>query len=520
MPKVVSDPALRGMENVLAQSTDLQPANVSVDEVLDSLENDPEFMIQFFLGDQLTQDVPQFHIDIMNRMTSMSVMRLLLCIPRGHAKTTWAKLAVIWHWLFTDHRFAVYLSNTAPIAKNCCRDIINFLKCDNFISVFGPAEFQKEAENEGLWIFVLNLPNGKKKKCILRAAGAGQQTRGINVDNQRPDIAIVDDLEDKENTKTEVLQKQLDDWMFGTFIKSLDKFKYKIIWLGNMLRKTSLLARLSKNPIWHPIVYGCLIKNPVTGIMQPLWPELWPIKEIREDFAEYTALGLVETWMCEMMNMPGSGKNGFTGDQIKYELRPSPDSNQILATFVTIDPAFGEKQVNDNSAVVVHAILDDGPTMVVDYACEKMSEAQMFDKALDFAETWGAWFWGIESVAAQAVLITLFKVYAIQQSVDSSLEMVKLMAGQHKSGRIQAWVSMMSKGATAIPEGEMMITSQLLAYDPEQRDNNDDLIDACAYQPQMLDNYMPLIIQNYMMNLNDNHAIGQETQTGVDACRI
>src|SRR3546814_1749936 len=82
------------------------------------------------------------------------------------------------------------------------------------------------------------------KKCSLHAVGAGQQMRGINIDNQRPDMAVVDDVEDNENTESELLQKKLDRWIFGPFLTALARRK-KVIWLGNMLQKTSLLARLS-----------------------------------------------------------------------------------------------------------------------------------------------------------------------------------------------------------------------------------------------------------------------------------
>jgi hypothetical protein len=94
--------------------------------------------------------------------------------------------------------------------------------------------------------------------------------RGINIDNLRPDIAVVDDVEDNENTESEAQQKKLDRWMFGPFLKALARRK-KILWLGNMLTKTSLLARLSRNPKWNPVVFGCLIKDAVTGALRPLW---------------------------------------------------------------------------------------------------------------------------------------------------------------------------------------------------------------------------------------------------------
>jgi hypothetical protein len=289
--------------------------NVDVDlqQVRLLLKTDAEFFIEFFLAEQLDMPVPEFHKEIWTKLTDQEKERVLLAIPRDHAKTTLAKLIVVWYWLFTSHRFAVYLSNTAPIAKGACRDIMAFLQTPNYIEVFGRIRMVKSSENEGLWLFDLPMPNGQSKRCALRAVGQGQQMRGINIDNQRPDIAVVDDVEDNENTESELQQKKLDRWMFGPFLKALAR-KKKILWLGNMLTKTSLLARLSRNPRWNPVVFGCLVKDAVTGALLPLWSGKWSVPALKEDFKEYRDLGLVESWMCEMMNMPGHGENGFTAE--------------------------------------------------------------------------------------------------------------------------------------------------------------------------------------------------------------
>src|SRR3546814_15606201 len=169
-------------------------------------------------------------------------------------------LAVVWYFRYTNHRFCVYLSNTNTIAKNACKDIIGYLKSPNSIAVFGEIKMIKESETDSLWIFELTTPEGRVKKCILRAVGAGQQMRGINIDNQRPDMAVVDDVEDNENHESELLQKTLDRWIFGPFLKALARRK-KVIWLGNMLQKTSLLARLSQRTNRNPVASGSLVET-------------------------------------------------------------------------------------------------------------------------------------------------------------------------------------------------------------------------------------------------------------------
>ena len=375
MPAVESD-WLDPEESFNYSSVDTADVSADTAQVIRLLRVDAEFFIEFFLGDSLDLPVPHFHTEIWTEVTDQSKERSLLAIPRDHAKTTLAKLSVIWHWLFTAHRFAVYLSNTNPIAKGACKDIVDFLSHPNFVSIFGDVKVIKSSENESLWIFELTLPGGHTKRCILRAVGQGQQMRGINIDNQRPDIAVVDDVEDNDNTDSEFQQKKLDKWMFGPFLKALAR-KKRILWLGNMLSKTCLLARLSRNPKWNPVVFGALVKDSESQQLVPLWPDKWTVDALKEDFNEYRDNGLVETWMCEMMNMPGHGENGFTADQINYAPQGAPD--EYLATWITIDPAFGLNAENDESAISVHGLpRDGGVPRTVDIRHGRMDESEMF----------------------------------------------------------------------------------------------------------------------------------------------
>lgn len=472
-------------------------ASASRGEIIKRLEEDGEFFIEFFLAEELTSPVPFFHFgEIWPLLTNTAMQRVLLAIPRDHAKTTLAKLAVVWYFLFTNHRFCVYLSNTNTIAKNACKDIIGYLRSPNFESVYGKVKFTKESDTDSLWQFEIQLATGRIKKCTLRAVGANQQMRGINIDNQRPDIAVVDDVEDNENTDSLILQKKLDKWIFGPFIKALARRK-KIIWLGNMLQKTSLLARLSQRPNWNPVVFGALVKDVVTGLLRPLWPERWPLDELIEDFQEYRELDLVETWMCEMMNMPGHGIDGFTSDQIRYQAIPGTD--EILASWLVLDPAFGENSHNDNSSITVHVLPKDGPAMVVEHRTAKMSEHEIFDSMYELSLKWGAWVWGIEAVAAQRVLIPFFKLLLAAKLMNHTVEMIPLMAGRGdpKVSRIRSWVGLMSKGEYAVYDGAVEIATQLLNYNMKKNSNDDDLIDSCAYGPQMLLEYEALLVAAY-----------------------
>lgn len=493
-----------------------QLVEAEIEVIRQLLRQSGEFFITFFLAESLDLPVPKFHEEIWGLLTDSAAEkeRVLLAIPRDHAKTTLSKLVVLWYWLFTRHRFCVYLSSTAPIAKGACRDIMDFMLNPNFIAVYGKIKLVKSSENEGLWIFDLQVRPGVWKRCILRGLGQGQQMRGINIDNQRPDIAVVDDVEDNDVVDSEAQQKKLDKWMFGTFLKALAR-KKKVLWLGNMLAKSSLLARLSRRPKWNPVVFGCLVKDSVTGILQPLWPGKWTVHALQEDFQEYKDEGLVETWMCEMMNMPGHGENGFTADNINYVPMLTPDD--VDYAWLTLDPAFGQKSHNDESSITVHMVPRGGgtPRSYCWGHSPLWDEFRIFQEMLDAATYWGAWVWGIEAVAAQKVLISLFNVLLAQRMLLNQVEMIPLMSGRGdpKAGRIKAYVALMSNGEWGLIESDVDITQQILDYDFRKKDQADDIIDSAAYGPMMLDAYLPVIQAAAMgVNLENNGRVQHEME--------
>lgn len=495
----MSEPLPKFKQDETRESQEAISALADLDSIRMSLRDDPEFLINFFLAGMIDSEVPEFHKTIFKRMTDMDLIRILLAIPRGHAKTTLAKLAVVWYYCFTSYRFAVYVSNTSTIATNACIDIVNFLKSDNFSAVFGRVNWIMENTSKGIWKFEIEV-DGKIKTCILRSAGAGQQMRGINIDNQRPDICVVDDLEDLDNTGNPVLQEKLDNWVFSTLIKAFAKH-FKIIWIGNMLTPTALLARLSKDPDWNPIVFGSIVTDPVTREMRPLWPDLWPMEALKKDLQEYKRLGLVETWMCEMMNLPGQGEDGFSQSQINYV---SPVQIEDLeGTYMTLDPAFGQDNtIHDDSAIVVHGVPKGDIPRVLEYNAGKGSEADTFYKMLEYARRWNCWVWGIEVGGQQGTLIKLFEMLAAAED-EHNIQFVELHHNnKSKASRISAWVAAMETGIYGIPDWDMDITTQLLAYNKRKDNQKDDLIDSCASGLNMFENNFGLISSQYRQMMN------------------
>src|SRR3546814_20727939 len=101
-------------------------------------------------------------------------------------------------------------------------------------------------------------------------------------------------------------------------------------------------------------------------------------------------------------------------------------------------------------------IQEDWPPIVVDYFKGQVSEDVLFDEMMRLATKWNAWTWGIEAIAAQRALITLFRVFLAAKFPNLVVEMLQLMAGKGdpKIARLKAWVAWRAKKEYALGGGK------------------------------------------------------------------
>lgn len=468
-------------------------------DTIEALHNSASFFINFFLGDRIEYGVPEFHINSWNLITTEQILYIALALPRGHAKSTLSKLCCVWYILFTETRFIVYVSNTHPVAAEAVKDIIGYMQSENFAKIFGNLEFKVEREGHGYYKFWINVPNGEggfnRKFVIVKAMGAGQQVRGLNIDNERPQLAIVDDLEDNDNTATPMLQKKLKLWFFGAFLKALSKKRRKVIYLGNMLSNQSILYSLcEKSELWHSMRFGALLSSGV-----PLWPEMWSIAEIQSDYLEYQREGLTSLWFAEMMNMPMAEGTALI-DPADITYLPAVLPGEQKTAFLTYDPAISQKTWANDSAIAVHAYVKDR-WQIVETVKGKYSPEQIFFLIVELCQKWNTRVVGIEKGAFEIGLKLIFDI--LMKAHNQSFYTYEVPhKNRSKVERLAVWCAALKRKIWVLTEGEQTITHQLIAFDPLKSNNVDDVIDACSMGMTMTELYMPDIMDQF--SISDN----------------
>lgn len=471
-----------------------EDVQIDANAVRERCKYDYKFFIALLMGEELTSPVPDFHLEIFSRMVSVKVAQSVFAVPRGYAKTTLVRLCVGHILTYTDIKNIFYFSHTLDLAIPSVNAIVKFLKSDNYRKVFGEIQWLVEQEGKGIYKFV--MPNGKV--CNLRARGANQQVRGTNVDNVRIELAICDDIEDREDNNNDQIYKKLKQWFYQDLKKALDRKKGRIIQIGNIVSRNSLVAEHCDSPTWFSMRYSAIRSDGT-----PLWPEMWSLEQLKADFEEYARQGLVAEWFGEMMNiiLP-EGSQLISISEIEYRDPILPGS--LVAGFITIDPAISENVVTAHKcSLAVHGF-SEGKWQIVDHwSAIATDPIKLYDIALSYATKWGVSVIGIESEAYQASIKYVFEYIERRNEMASRL-VVKQMPTQKRSkyARIASWVGYLRKHEYCLTKGDLETTNQLLAYDSAKKTNDDDLIDAESYGVYMIERYLSEIMASMAHRLS------------------
>lgn len=231
---------------------------------------------------------PEFHHDILRLFYSPEQYCLAEAF-RGGAKSTLVEEYTILSLLFRDSRFAIIIGNSYERACERLAAIKHELETNELlIELFGNQVGPTWSAD------VIVLANGSR----VQAFGAKQSLRGAKHMNDRPDLAVVDDLEDEDMVATELARHKARRWFDGSLLPALTPTG-KVRMVGTPLHPKSLLEEKRQSPNWKsitvPIFY---IKD---GIEVAAWPGRFPMKWVNELRQNYVHAGAVTEFEQEYM---------------------------------------------------------------------------------------------------------------------------------------------------------------------------------------------------------------------------
>lgn len=228
-----------------------------------------------------------------------------------------------------------------------------------------------------------NIKINTSTKIQVVGKGAGQKLRGIKYKYFRPDIIIVDDLENDESVETEAQRQKLLNW-FQKALLPCGNTTVKIIYIGTVLNYESLLNKLLSAPeysMWDRKKYQAVIKFSKSHLWEE-WEEI--LKSDKYDNPDYEARefykkhkremlkGVKILWegkqpdhyydlmVMKLMN-PEAFDSEYQNDPVSESMRVFKedwfkyweDLPEIKQVYIGVDPSLAKSNKADNSAITV-----------------------------------------------------------------------------------------------------------------------------------------------------------------------
>lgn len=427
---------------------------------------DIELFGKFFFPNHLKLETPTFHKDIY-RVYESSSLRIAIGAPRGHAKSTITDLVFLAHEiLYSKTKFVLLVSDTYSQATLFLEALkAEFEENDKLKGFYGNLVSKHWAEDE-------IIVNGIMIKCL----GAGMKVRGLKFREARPDLIIVDDLENDDLVSSKERRDKLERWFNGALVPSLSK-EGRLVVIGTILHYDSLMCKLL-----DPAKYTGFYKKTYKAIEggKALWPEHLTVEELEGIKKNYIEQGQGYLFYQEYQNDPVSDENRkFKIEQIKYyEEKDLQGKN--LKTFITIDRAYSLDKTADFTGIVINRV-DSENNWYVRSERFKGTERELIEKIFDIKSYFKPQKIGIEQKAFEYTLKPALKDEMQKRNTFFSIEELK-DAGTSKNKRIEGLLPRFEIGTIYFLKTDSDIIDELIRF---PRAPHDDLIDALAYQLQI-----------------------------------
>ena len=463
----------------------LQLTKQEIETIIEVCYKDTKEFCRTLLPDSFYAPFSPLHDQIFEAIDNPSP-RVVIAAPRGLGKTTIARAVAAKGILYRDVNFISYVSNSSTAAEMQTENIKRELVSNQIVKyLFGDIKISDRPEgldesfSKMAWVAYGNT--------LIMPRGAGQQVRGLIWGTVRPQLIIVDDLEDTEEIRNESNRIKLKDWFFGDLMKSINRYKmdWKVIYIDTLKHEDALLNVLLESKDWHSIKLSICDDNYKSNA-----PEYISDEELAKEVESHREKGLLDVFYREYMNLPISTEDAvFKQEYFKYfepsELQQKVNDRKIeLENIVIVDPAKTVKLHSAESAVVGVGLDMHGASIYVrDIVAKKMHPDELYEEIFRMAARLQARVVGIEVTSLNEFITQPIKNEMFRRG--QFFELVELKARAKKEDRISFLAPYYRQGFVYHNQTCCAgLEAQLLMF---PRSKRFDIMDALAYVIEMME---------------------------------
>lgn len=487
-------------------------------------QNDFSFFSKYYLPHYFSLPYSIMHKELMHEIQKLSGMpdgvKIANASPRGSAKSTITVTAqIIWNICYNKSRYILLIKDTFDQSTLDISGIKDeFEENELILRDFGNLKGTPWGTNS------IKTNTGILIQCL----GAGMKIRGRRHKENRPDLVILDDIENDENTNTPEQRKKLERWLNKAVMKVGDT-KTKYFFIGTILHYDSLLSNTLENPGWISKKYRAVnsfAKN------EGLWDDwqriyinidnknrhnnalkffnknkkrmlkgtdvLWP------DGQDYYFLMRkridegIPSFDSEFQNDPISLEDAIfqkfyfyniqkkaTDKGVDIYLNPEglgmPVKLSECRLYGSCDPSLGKTKTSDFSAIMVAAVSKTNRLFLLESDIERRRPTKIIQDIFKYARKYnelGIKFqkFAVESVAFQE----FFKDQVAEESMNEGLYLPLTetkIAGRNKETRIESLEPDISNGYIVFAKGQKMLLDQLRRFPKADHDDGPDALE-------------------------------------------
>lgn len=310
-------------------------------EVIELSSADPLFYNHYFFPRACRQADPPYARRLWAGLESPVDRFVNVQIFRGGMKTTTLRILMSKRIGFGISRTILYVGKSDDHAVRSVMWLRKAMRFnERWKEVFGLVKGDKFSQG------TLEIVHGIEDDytTYITAAGITGSIRGLNFDDYRPDLIILDDIIDKESVHTPAARRKITELVHGDIRESLeaasDNPNAKMVQLATPLNTDDPGEMAKKDPEWTTYRFSCWTPDseglPIDQQVSS-WPARHPSEEIREQ--KKAAIETGRLWIftrekeCKLISADTSS---FPAERVQYyDLDPPREQMQVV---MWIDP--------------------------------------------------------------------------------------------------------------------------------------------------------------------------------------
>ncbi len=425
-----------------------------------------------YFADHIKYESAAFHKELFALTEDPSVTTLVVVAFRGSGKTTIMTQSLpLWSILgVREKKHVLILAQTMPQAKQHLKNIKDELQNNDLLRKdLGP--FREEDDEWRSHSIVIPRYGAR-----ITAASIEQSVRGMKHGAHRPDLIILDDIEDLNSVRTQEARDKVYNWVMGDVMPLGDK-DTQFVFVGNLLHDDSLLMRLKKN-IEEKKMNGIYREYPLLNEDgSPIWPGKYQSEEDIEAERKKTASEAAFEREFNLKIIPGDDFIVKPEWIHYYEDFPMYQENRFTVTGV--DVAISKSSTADYTAMVSLKAFGYHDNMMIyilpNPINERLDFPEQIERIIWLSRTLGNGY--ATKVCPEAAG---YQVALPQILRDRGIPVREVKpSGLSKEDRLQGISYLIKNGRILFPkEGAELLIRQILRFGAEK---HDDLMDAFVY---------------------------------------